>query len=74
MRDRHWDALKKAISQDFEVDDKLTLKDVFNLNLGKFSEEVEEITDQAKQEARMEKTLEKLKETWADLEFLTNEY
>jgi len=27
------------------VDDKLTLKDVFDLNLGKFAEEVAEITD-----------------------------
>lgn len=36
MRERHWDALKKTIKQDFTVDDKLILKDVFDLNLGKF--------------------------------------
>lgn len=45
MRERHWEALKKTIKQDFNVDDKLTLKDVFDLNLGKFAEEVAEITD-----------------------------
>jgi dynein heavy chain len=45
MRDRHWDALKKEVQKDFSVDDKLTLRDVFNLNLDKHSEAVEEITD-----------------------------
>lgn len=52
------------------MDERLTLKDVFDLNLGKFAEEVAEITDQAKQEARMEKTLKKLEEIWAGIEFL----
>lgn len=31
MRDRHWDALRKAIEGDFVVDDKLTLEDIYNL-------------------------------------------
>ena len=69
MRDRHWQQLKDAVKQDFEVDDKLTLRDVFNLNLTKYVEVVEEITDQARQEAKMEKTLNKLDETWKDVEF-----
>ena len=69
MRERHWTALKKAIKKDFNVDDKLTLKDVFNLNLNQQSETVEEITDQAKQEARMEKTLNKLEEIYSLVEF-----
>ena len=74
MRDRHWEALKKAINQDFEIDDNLLLKDVFALNLNKFSDEVEEITDQARQEERMEKTLNKLEETWKDMEFQIEEH
>ena len=65
MRERHWSALKKAIKKDFNVDDKLTLRDVFNLNLNQQSETVEENTDQAKQEARMEKTLNKLEEIYS---------
>jgi dynein heavy chain len=69
MRERHWQALKNEIKKDFEVDAKLTLKDVFNLNLQQQSESVEEITDQAKQEARMEKTLDKLEEVWTKVEF-----
>ena len=69
MRDRHWAALKKEIKKDFEIDDKLLLRDVYNLNLNQQAEAVEEITDQAKQEARMEKTLNKLEEIYSQVEF-----
>lgn len=53
----------------FVVDAKLTLRDIYNLNLNKYAEDVEETTDQAKQEAKMEKTLNKLNETWKDIKF-----
>jgi dynein heavy chain, axonemal len=69
MRPRHWDSLKKKVQKDFTVDEKLLLRDVFNLNLTKYVEDVEEITDQARQEAKMEKTLEKLEVTWKDVTF-----
>jgi len=69
MRDRHWTALKNKVQKDFTVDEKLLLRDVYNLNLNKYQEDVEEITDQARQEAKMEKTLNKLEETWKDVTF-----
>lgn len=74
MRDRHWAALKKEIKKDFEIDDKLLLRDVYNLNLNQQAEAVEEITDQAKQEARMEKTLNKLEEIYSQVEFETQQH
>jgi len=42
------------------------------LNLNKYSEDVEEITDQAKQEAKMEKTLAMLEEVWQNICFEFN--
>jgi len=39
------------------------------LQLHRYQEDVEEITDQARQEAKMEKTLAKLDDTWKDVEF-----
>lgn len=74
MRPRHWQAIKAKVQKDFEVIDKLTLRDVFNLNLNKYQEDVEEITDQARQEAKMEKTLNKLEEIWKDIEFEFNKH
>jgi dynein heavy chain, axonemal len=69
MRERHWNAIRDKVKSNFVVDDKLLLQDVYNLNLGDYKEDVEEITDQAKQEAKMEKTLAKLEETWKDIKF-----
>jgi dynein heavy chain len=70
MRERHWDSIRAKVGVDFKVDAKLMLRDVYNLNLNKYQEDVEEITDQAKQEAKMEKTLAKLNETWKDVKFM----
>lgn len=36
MRDRHWKMIKTKVQKDFEIDDNLYLKDVFNLNLNKY--------------------------------------
>jgi dynein heavy chain len=69
MLDRHWDDLKKKIKADFTIDDKLILKDIYDLNLGKYVEDVEEICDQANQEAKMEKTLKRVALFWKDVDF-----
>jgi len=69
MRDRHWDAIRKKVGKDFTIDDNFKLQGIYDLNLQDFKEDVEEITDQAKQEAKMEKTLAKLEETWKDIKF-----
>jgi len=45
MRDRHWDDLKQKIKASFKIDSNLMLKDIYNLNLGNYVEDVEEITD-----------------------------
>ena len=74
MRPRHWQAIKDKVQKDFEVNDKLVLRDVYNLNLNKFQEDVEEFADQARQEAKMEKTLVKLEETWKDIVFEFNKH
>lgn len=70
MRERHWDAIRAKVQVNFVVDNKLLLRDVYNLNLNKYQEDVEEITDQARQEAKMEKTLAKLNEVWKDVKFV----
>ena len=69
MRDRHWNQLKEAVDKQFTLDDKLKLQFIYDLNLPRYNEQVEEIADQARQEAKMEKTLEKLGETWDVIPF-----
>jgi dynein heavy chain len=69
MRERHWNAIRTKVKANFVVDSNLLLSDIYNLNLGDYKEDVEEITDQARQEAKMEKTLAKLNEIWKDIKF-----
>lgn len=53
----------------FVIDDETTLKDLLNLNLYKFEEEVKTIVDKSVKEQGMEKTLAELHETWSTMEF-----
>lgn len=69
MRDRHWNDLKSKVGQQFTIDDNLLLKDIYDLNLGKYAEDVEEITDQAKQESKMEIRLASIEVIWKDVLF-----
>ena len=69
MRERHWNAIKTKVKSNFVVDSKLLLNEIYNLNLGDYKEDIEEITDQARQEAKMEKTLVKLNEIWKEIKF-----
>lgn len=69
MRDRHWDMIRAKVNSDFKIDANLYLQHIYDLNLNKYKEDVEEITDQARQEAKMEKTLNMLQERWVDVKF-----
>lgn len=69
MRERHWDMVRKKVGVQFEDPNKLIVKDIWNLNLNKYQEDVEEICDQAKQEAKMERTLKKLTEVYAVVKY-----
>lgn len=42
---RHWRKLKDIVKQDFEVDDNLELKTVWDLKLFDFKDGIEDITD-----------------------------
>jgi len=69
MRPRHWNSIREKVGVQFADPQTLALRDIYNLNLNKFQEDVEDITEQAKQEAKMEKTLKKLTEIWKDVKF-----
>lgn len=69
MRERHWNMVRKKVGVEFENPDKLIVKDIWNLNLNKYQEDIEEICDQSKQEAKMERTLKKLTETYAVVKY-----
>jgi len=47
MRERHWDMIREKVKNNFVIDSNLRLADIYALELGKISDDVEEITDQA---------------------------
>ena len=50
------------------------MRDIWNLKLTNIAEDVEEICDQAMQEARMEKQLHDIQEFWKDIKFDFQQY
>jgi dynein heavy chain len=69
MRPRHWEALKVATKKDFELNDKFSMKDLIDLELFKFEDDVGEIVNRAQKEEKMETALAKISEVWSQLEF-----
>ncbi|CAJ1331853.1 unnamed protein product [Effrenium voratum] len=70
MRPRHWTALVTLCGKPVTVTNDLLLRDMWTLELYKHPLEVEEIGEQAKQEAKMEATIAKLHRIWSTVEFV----
>ena len=69
--DRHWKAFKKILGQDFEVNDEMKLETLWGFKIfgGEFKEQIEELTEKATQERKIETDLQKIKEQWSSIEF-----
>ena len=70
MRERHWDMIREKVGVNFTVNASTRLQEIYDLELGKIGEDVEEICDQAGQEAKMEKTLNTIESVWVGIEFI----
>lgn len=67
---RHWAKVKTAVKKpDFSINPNLQLINIWNLRLFDIKDQIEEITDQAKNEAKMEKSLKKIIEFWKNINF-----
>jgi hypothetical protein len=53
---------------------EMTLRDLWSIESFKFAEGIQDITDQAKQEAKMEKTIQKVGDVWATCSFSKESY
>ena len=70
---RHWDAIKDHFQRpNFSVEDDTRLEIFWDLNIyhPAHREEIEEITDRAKQERKIQKNLEMVKEKWETVKFV----
>jgi dynein heavy chain len=77
MRERHWQALQTVTKKDFVppyADKNLLLGGILELKLHEFSNDVEEICDQAAKELKIENTLVQLTDRWLGIEWLMEPY
>ncbi|KAA0166994.1 hypothetical protein FNF28_02917 [Cafeteria roenbergensis] len=77
MRPRHWAKLMELTGKHFtppHEDPDMRLKNLLDLHLHDHASDVDEITDQALKEAKMEEGLRTLEEAWAAIAFLKEEH
>lgn len=77
MRPRHWTMLMQATKKQFvppHENPSMKLAELLSLNLHEFTMDVEEITDQAQKEEKMEQTLQRLAAAWQSVQFLLEEH
>eukprot|EP00741_Cyanophora_paradoxa_P004754 tig00000828_g4612.t1 len=69
MRDRHWSQLMEETHVHFEMTEDFKLADLLSLELHNHVEAVGDIVDRAQKEEKMEKSIEKLRDFWAEIVF-----
>ena len=82
MRPRHWSQLMEITKVTIKGFDATTgafsadfcLNDLIELELHKFVDDVGEVVDRANKEDKMEQTLQKLTETWAVIDFDSDQH
>ncbi|CAE8597984.1 unnamed protein product [Polarella glacialis] len=67
MRDRHWTSLMVVTQKTFEKGSDFCFKNLLDLHLHTFAEEVSEIVDQSMKEAKIEKKLAAIKNCWSKM-------
>ena len=69
MRARHWDKIEEIVGTDIRPDEDTTLLQMLEYNLNEYIHKLEEVSASAAKEYALERSLEKMKEDWQDMQF-----
>ncbi|KAK2870454.1 hypothetical protein Q8A67_024846 [Cirrhinus molitorella] len=69
LKDRHWEMISNTVGFDIKPDKDTPLIKMVELGLSEHSDKLEEIGASASKEYSLEKSLEKMKQEWAELRF-----
>jgi dynein heavy chain len=70
MKERHWDKIATLTSIQISLNPKsFTLGSLFAMNLSRFSEQISDIVNEAKQELNIERGLRSIADKWAATSF-----
>jgi dynein heavy chain len=67
MRDRHWKQIMVVTGKSFEKGPEFCFKDLLDLELHKFADDVSETVDQSAKEAKIDKKLTQIRTTWTKM-------
>lgn len=68
LKESHWKDIKELVPG-IENIEELSLKELLELNVGKFVQQIQEISTQASQEAVLDREFDHLNKNWVSLEF-----
>jgi len=74
MRDRHWTKLSTEVGEHIYPDVSLTLKYLLEIDINKHEQFITTLSEQAAKEYGFERTLDKMKTEWRDLQFEFSPY
>ncbi|CAJ1083860.1 dynein axonemal heavy chain 3 [Xyrichtys novacula] len=74
IKERHWEKISGIVGFDVSPDVNSSLLNMLELGLSKFSDKLEEIGASASKEHSLEKSMEKMKNEWAELRFSFTPY
>ncbi|KAI3358460.1 hypothetical protein L3Q82_014895 [Scortum barcoo] len=69
IKDRHWEKISSIVGFDVKPDVNSSLLNMLDLGLSKYSHKLEEIGASASKEYSLEKSMDKMKNEWAELRF-----
>nr|XP_042905569.1 dynein axonemal heavy chain 7 isoform X2 [Parasteatoda tepidariorum] len=71
MKLRHWKMVSEIVGKRVIPDTSTTFKDLIEMNVHDYVEEIAPISTKASRELGLEKALKKMKEEWQDIRFVT---
>lgn len=75
MMERHWKKLMRITQKNINFNSpNFCLDDLINLQLYKYSEEVQELVDSAQKESKIEGNINKIEKVWEESQFEFKEY
>ncbi|VVC27190.1 Hypothetical protein CINCED_3A023641 [Cinara cedri] len=74
LKDRHWKAISNVVNFHIHSNQNLKLEQILNLNLRKFTAQLELISDGATKESNLERKLNGMMGEWRDINFSISDY
>ncbi|NXH72361.1 DYH3 protein, partial [Hydrobates tethys] len=74
MKERHWEQISEIVGCEIRPDETTTLKNILEFGLSKYTDQLETIGAAASKEYSLEKSIEKMKLEWVNMQFSLVKY